>query len=42
MTLLLIVEAIERGDISLDDTVIASERAASFGAAAFTSKRAKK
>ena len=31
MTLLLIVEAIERGDISLDDTVIASERAASFG-----------
>lgn len=42
MTLLLIVEAIERGDIRLDDTVIASERAASFGAAAFTSKRAKK
>ncbi len=31
MTLLLIVEAVERGDISLDDTVIASERAASFG-----------
>ena len=31
MTLLLIVEAIERGDISLEDTVIASERAASFG-----------
>ncbi|HCQ74136.1 MAG TPA: D-alanyl-D-alanine carboxypeptidase, partial [Clostridiales bacterium] len=31
MTLLLIVEAIERSDISLDDTVIASERAASFG-----------
>ena len=31
MTMLLIVEAIERGDISLDDTVIASERAASFG-----------
>ena len=31
MTLLLIVEAIERGDISLDATVIASERAASFG-----------
>ena len=31
MTLLLIVEAIERGDINLDDTVIASERAASFG-----------
>ena len=31
MTMLLIVEAIERGDISLNDTVIASERAASFG-----------
>ena len=31
MTMLLIVEAIERGDISLEDTVIASERAASFG-----------
>lgn len=31
MTMLLIVEAIESGDISLDDTVIASERAASFG-----------
>lgn len=31
MTLLLIVEAVERGDISLEDTVIASERAASFG-----------
>lgn len=31
MTMLLIVEAIENGDISLDDTVIASERAASFG-----------
>lgn len=31
MTMLLIVEAVERGDISLDDTVIASERAASFG-----------
>lgn len=31
MTLLLITEAIERGDISLEDTVIASARAASFG-----------
>ena len=31
MTLLLIVEALERGDIKLEDTVIASERAASFG-----------
>lgn len=31
MTLLLIVEAVERGDIKLEDTVIASERAASFG-----------
>ena len=31
MTMLLIVEAVERGDIGLDDTVIASERAASFG-----------
>lgn len=31
MTLLLIVEALDRGDISLDDTVTASERAASFG-----------
>ncbi len=31
MTMLLIVEAIERGDISLEDTVVASERAASFG-----------
>ncbi len=31
MTMLLIVEAIERGDISLEDTVTASERAASFG-----------
>lgn len=31
MTMLLIVEAIERGDISLSDVVIASERAASFG-----------
>lgn len=31
MTMLLIVEAIERGDISLDDTVTASARAASFG-----------
>ena len=31
MTMLLIVEAIERGDIRLEDTVIASERAASFG-----------
>lgn len=31
MTMLLIVEAVERGDISLEDTVIASERAASFG-----------
>ena len=31
MTMLLIVEAVERGDISLDDTVIVSERAASFG-----------
>lgn len=31
MTMLLIVESVERGDISLDDTVIASERAASFG-----------
>lgn len=42
MTMLLIVEAIERGDISLEDTVIASERAASFGAAAYISSRAKK
>ena len=31
MTLLLITEAIDRGDISLEDTVIASARAASFG-----------
>ncbi len=31
MTMLLIVEAIARGDISLEDTVTASERAASFG-----------
>lgn len=31
MTLLLIVEALDRGDISLDDTVTASARAASFG-----------
>lgn len=31
MTMLLIVEAVERSDISLEDTVIASERAASFG-----------
>ena len=31
MTMLLIVEAIESGSISEDDTVIASERAASFG-----------
>lgn len=31
MTLLLIIEAVDRGDISLDDTVIASARAASFG-----------
>lgn len=31
MTMLLIVEAIERGEASLGDTVVASERAASFG-----------
>lgn len=31
MTLLLIIEAIDRGELSLDDTVIASARAASFG-----------
>lgn len=31
MTMLLIVEAIDRGEISLDDTVTASKRAASFG-----------
>lgn len=31
MTMLLIVEAIDSGSMSLDDTVIASERAASFG-----------
>jgi len=31
MTMLLIVEAIENGSLSLEDTVIASERAASFG-----------
>jgi len=31
MTMLLIVEAIEAGSLSLEDTVIASERAASFG-----------
>ena len=31
MTMLLIVEAIERGEMSPDDTVTASERAASFG-----------
>ncbi len=31
MTMLLIVEAIEAGSISVEDTVIASERAASFG-----------
>lgn len=34
MTMLLIVEDIESGKLSLDDTVTASERAASFGAAA--------
>jgi len=31
MTLLLIIEAIDRGEISLEDTVTASRRAASFG-----------
>lgn len=31
MTMLLIVEAIDRGDISLEDTVTASKRASSFG-----------
>jgi len=31
MTMLIIVEAIENGSISVEDTVIASERAASFG-----------
>ncbi len=31
MTMLLVVEAVERGDIALDDTVTASERAASMG-----------
>lgn len=31
MTMLLIVEAIDRGEISLEDTVTASERASSFG-----------
>lgn len=31
MTLLLIIEAVDRGDVKLEDTVIASERAASFG-----------
>ena len=31
MTMLLIVEAVESGSISVEDTVIASERAASFG-----------
>lgn len=31
MTMLLIVEAVDRGDISLEDTVTASARAASFG-----------
>ncbi len=31
MTMLLIVEAIENGSISVEDTIIASERAASFG-----------
>lgn len=31
MTMLLIVEAVENGSIALEDTVIASERAASFG-----------
>ena len=31
MTMLLIIEAIESGSISVEDTVIASERAASFG-----------
>lgn len=31
MTMLLIVEAVDRGDISLEDTVTASKRAASFG-----------
>lgn len=31
MTMLLIIEAIEAGSISVEDTVIASERAASFG-----------
>lgn len=31
MTLLLIIEAVDRGDISLEDTVTASARAASFG-----------
>ncbi len=31
MTMLLIVEAVDRGDISLEDTVTASKRASSFG-----------
>ncbi|MCD8374256.1 MAG: serine hydrolase, partial [Oscillospiraceae bacterium] len=31
MTMLLVAEAVERGDIALDDTVTASERAASMG-----------
>ena len=31
MTMLLIIEAVERGDVSLDDVVTASPRAASFG-----------
>lgn len=40
MTLLLIAEDIESGKISLDDTVTASKRAASFGAAAYISPKA--
>lgn len=40
MTMLLIVEDIESGKLKLDDTVTASARAASFGAAACILRRA--
>ena len=40
MTMLLIVEDIESGRLSLDDVVTASERAASSAAAASISRRA--
>lgn len=41
MTMLLIVEAIENGDVSLDDMVTASARAASFGGSCIYLKEGK-